>query len=292
MGKPIKEDFTPDPLHSFRLNHSVQNNLDSPWHNHEHYELFYIIKSHGIRFIGDNIDNFYDGDLAFLGIGLPHVWKNPKSYYQNNDLKIEAICLQFKENAFGESFFTLPELIHIRDFLNRSAQGFMILGQTKTRIINLLHEMLECAGMMRLLKLFEILNILAASPDLLQITQSSQDWSSFRSSDKRLVKVFDLVSTQFQREISLEEAASAASLSKAAFCRLFKKVTLKSFVDYLNFVRIRVASELLESSELSIAEIGYKCGFRNQSYFNYIFRRVNGHTPTDHRKRMNMNKHK
>jgi hypothetical protein len=192
MGKPLHEDFTSDPLHSFRLKHSVQSNLDSPWHVHEHYELFYIIKSHGIRFIGDNVDSFVDGELVFLGSGLPHVWKNPSYYYSSKDQKIEAICLQFRETAFGEAFFDLPELSKVKEFLSRSAQGLIILEKSKTIIIKLLYEMLECSGLSRLVKLLEILNILAVSTELKPITQSVQNWSSYRSSDKRLVRVFEI----------------------------------------------------------------------------------------------------
>ena len=47
--------------------------LDAAWHYHSQYELLYITKSTGIRFVGDSVTHFEAGDLVLVGPYLPHL---------------------------------------------------------------------------------------------------------------------------------------------------------------------------------------------------------------------------
>jgi YesN/AraC family two-component response regulator len=71
--------------------------------------------------------------------------------------------------------------------------------------------------------------------------------------------------------------------STCRFMNLFKEVTGRSFVAYLNRFRVDKAKEMLVSTNKQISEIGLETGFCNQSYFGVVFRRVTGVTPLEYR---------
>src|ERR1700709_2354523 len=50
--------------------------FDFPWHYHPEFELTYISNIQGVRYVGNNIENFYENDLVLLGSNLPHCWIN------------------------------------------------------------------------------------------------------------------------------------------------------------------------------------------------------------------------
>tara|TARA_R110000868_G_scaffold99603_5_gene274066 strand:+ start:938 stop:1168 length:231 start_codon:yes stop_codon:yes gene_type:complete len=75
-------------------------------------------------------------------------------------------------------------------------------------------------------------------------------------------------------------------MTKNAFCKYFKKRTNKTYIQFLNELRIEHASQLLRKSiEQPIAEISELSGFNNLSNFNRQFKNIKGHSPSFARKR-------
>jgi YesN/AraC family two-component response regulator len=87
----------------------------------------------------------------------------------------------------------------------------------------------------------------------------------------------------YEKEISLDEIAKIVSMSVVSFSRFIKKRTGKTFIDSLNDIRLGHTSRLLIDTRLSIAEISYKCGYNNMSYFNRVFKKKHGYTPKEFR---------
>lgn len=81
------------------------------------------------------------------------------------------------------------------------------------------------------------------------------------------------------RPLSLKELADRASFSTVYFHKLFKASTGKTLHDYIEEQRIQKAIDMLLSSEATLADIAYECGFSSQSYFSYAFKRKMGMTP-------------
>ena len=100
----------------------------------------------------------------------------------------------------------------------------------------------------------------------------------------RLKIVYEFIESNFQRPISLEEMALKANLSKAAFCRYFKKMTQLTFTEFLNQYRIEQAKRLLKSDK-NVTETCFECGFESLSYFNRIFKKVVGQNPIQFKKK-------
>ena len=99
----------------------------------------------------------------------------------------------------------------------------------------------------------------------------------------RLNKVIEFTFKEFSRTITLKEVATLANLTAEAFCKYFKTRTRKTYISFLNEIRVNHACRLL-TEDKSISTICYDCGFTNLSNFNRIFRKLKQHTPGEWRK--------
>jgi two-component system response regulator YesN len=99
-----------------------------------------------------------------------------------------------------------------------------------------------------------------------------------------LLRVLEYINQNFQRNLTLQEAAQAAGLSAFHVSRLLKRHTGRTFLQHLTQRRVRQAMQLLERTDQSCPEIAYATGFCDQSYFIKQFKRVAGVTPGRYRR--------
>jgi YesN/AraC family two-component response regulator len=104
-----------------------------------------------------------------------------------------------------------------------------------------------------------------------------------QSNVKRLAPLLEHIEQYYQEPIRVNDAARLCAMSDCCFMHLFKQVTGRSFVAYLNAFRVARAQNMLTSTDKAIAEISLETGFCNQSYFGVIFRRITGMTPLEYR---------
>ena len=82
----------------------------------------------------------------------------------------------------------------------------------------------------------------------------------------------------------LEDMCRTLGIDKYNFCKIFKKATGLTFFSYLTGVRLRSAEKLLSSTDKSITEIALECGFSTSQYFNRVFLKEKGCSPSEFRK--------
>lgn len=101
----------------------------------------------------------------------------------------------------------------------------------------------------------------------------------------RLKDILKYVETNYHEKITIADAAGICGFSESHFMKFFKTTMAVSFTDYLNSYRLTMAARMLASSSDSIANIAAETGFENLSYFNRVFKRKYGCTPTGFRSR-------
>ena len=94
----------------------------------------------------------------------------------------------------------------------------------------------------------------------------------------RLARTF--ISNHRAEDINLADVARATHVSSFYFCKIFKKATGLTFVEYRNRLRIESAKKMLLNLNLTVSEIAYSVGFQSLTQFNRLFRRLVGKSPT------------
>ena len=257
--------------------------LDNTWHYHPEFELLYISKSTGIRFVGDSVANFSPGDLVLVGAFLPHLWRNDLDYYKEADTgKVKTIVLKFLANFIGEEAFKIPEFSGINQLLEQSKYGICFGRGTSKKLHNELIEIVDLSPAAQTIKLLDLLYRLSLATD--KTILSSTDMRQYaKAHSHRLDNVLKYISDNYANTISLNDISEIAYMTPSSFCRFFKKMTNKSFTQFLNEVRIRNASRLLIQEDLPISEICYKVGYNSHTNFNKQFKLIMGSTPKNYR---------
>ena len=282
--KPVLEYLPRNLGESFVTKFFDYNFYPTPWHFHPEYELVLVTESTGKRFIGDQVSDFKPGDLALIGPYLPHTYKNEVQYFNEcSSLRAKSIVVHFKEDSFGETFFSLPETQKIAALLARSVKGLAVKGKTNSTISEKLHRLIDAQGLTRWLLLVDILDILSESKELAYICTGTIIGQN-RNETIRMNRIIDFVIKNFNREILLSEAADIANMAENSFSRYFSQRTRKSFTGFVNEVRLNHASKLLIETHKSVTEIGLECGFNNLSNFNRQFRKLYNKNPLTFKK--------
>lgn len=97
----------------------------------------------------------------------------------------------------------------------------------------------------------------------------------------QMVKYID---NHFQSRLYLKDLSAKFYINQVYCCQFFKKNLGKTFSEYVTELRIKKACELLKHTELSIEEVATKVGYVDYYYFNKVFKKQCGITPTKFRK--------
>ncbi len=95
----------------------------------------------------------------------------------------------------------------------------------------------------------------------------------------QLKQALEFIESSYTLPLSLHEISESVGMSPKYFCRFFQEMTHRTPIDYLNYYRIERACYLLLTTNLSITEVAFSCGFNDLSYFIKIFKRYKGTTP-------------
>jgi len=260
----------------FLRNENIKSHV---WHYHPEVELIFVCGGSGKRQIGSNISYFTEGDLVMMGSNLPHCGMTNEN--TNNDYEM---VIQFKPDFLGEFVWELPELHRIAQLLERSKAGIVFGENVKKTVGTLVVEMHESSSLQRLVRFLEILDILASTQDYRILNAGKYYLQTQVEDNERINHIFNYVKDHFREQLTLEEIAELANMKVPSFCRYFKKITNKTFTQFVNEYRITHSLKLLAEKPLSITEVCFESGFNNFSYFNKTFKEYIHKSPSQYRK--------
>jgi AraC-like DNA-binding protein len=280
MSKASFEIITSAKRESFLVKKFDKKAFEAPFHFHPQVELTCITKGKGKRFVGNNMTGFENTDVVLVGSNLPHCWKLAPV-----DMKASAIVIQFNYHFLGETFFELPEMNRIKKLLKRSEAGIEFRGKMKEQTRSAMELLLEKKDHFdKMISLLDILNKLSVTKEYFLLNKKNSVDVQSHDNRERINKVFAYIVENFHDEILLNDASSIIGMTPNAFCKYFKKMTRKTFMETVIDYRINFATQQLVETDKSVADVCFESGFRDMSHFYKTFSSRMEMSPLNYRK--------
>ncbi|MDE6055931.1 MAG: AraC family transcriptional regulator [Lachnospiraceae bacterium] len=258
------------------------------WHWHEEVEFQYI--QQGQAYITCDEDNIAvsAGDIVFINQAVRHfitpagpdgvifssIIVNPSFILGLGQLELENKYIN--PITANRSF----NCLHITSTDNLYQQFMPLLKQliaiNEDRPSG--YELMSKAYILQLWKLlYDQLPAKSASSSKVSVRTSNQD-------AQRAKQAMLYIQEHFMESVTLDDIAGSILVSKSECCRCFKRATGLSPIEYLMKYRIMESAKYMHrKTHESISEIAGAVGFNNTSYFNKIFKKLIGCTPTEYR---------
>ena len=263
-----------------------QDNLEkSTWHYHNNFEISFITEGSGKRIVGDSIEEFQPGDLAFIGRNLPHVWIADKDTRTPSKRTLEMVILQFTSNVLFPQLLILPEFSNIKRALDLSERGIQIIGYTLNEVSEIMLQLPYLKSFERMLHFFTLMDIIGKSETNVQLASNEYLKIRFTPGNKRIAVIHEYLMNNYREEVNLKRLAVLVNMAEGSLCRFFKMNMGITIFEYLNKIKIEFACKLLMDQNHSMTEVSFDSGFNNLSHFNNQFKKINGVPPSEYRKR-------
>ncbi len=253
-----------------------------PVHVHPEYELNFMENAKGARrIIGDSTEIIDDLELCLIGNGnLEHGWVD----LDHPDSPLHEITIQFHSDLFLQSLLNKKQFQSLSIMFENAKKGIVFSREVILKVKDKLNSLTtNKSSFNSVIELIMILHELSLDENARTLCNSTFTNEKDSSESRRIQKVVNYLQANYQKEVHLHEMADYIGMSEVSFSRFMKKRTGKNFVEYLNDLRLGIASRLLVNSNKSVAEITYECGFNNLSNFNRIFKKRKGSTPKEFR---------
>lgn len=281
--KPKFESISPNFGNSFTYKKFNKDDIkkNTHWHYHPEIEMVYVNGGTGKRQVGSNLSYYTWGTLILVGSNLPHCGFTDQFTGHRNET-----IIHMREDFLGDGFFNIPETSKIKNLFQLARRGIVFSGDTKIKVGKMMENMEQQTDFQRLISILNVLNELANTDEFRILNAEGFALLSDVKDNDRINLVFNHVKTNFKEEIPLDVVADLVSMAVPSFCRYFKKITHKTFTQFVNEYRLVHASKLLAEQPISITEVCYESGFNNFSYFNKKFKSFTGLNPSEYRKQL------
>jgi len=248
-------------------------------HRHVEYQIICIVEGFGQLLVDDNLHDFQQGDIFLVGSNQAHVFKNDNS----TGRVVQSISVFFNLEGKLLNMLNLPELNVLLEFINSKCRGFRVPKQHLTQIRRRIDILKKSERMDQLVNFFYLLKSLNMVSSELSPLSGVSHIESESLGGFKINTLCQYIENHFKENITLCDVSEKANLTPQAFCRYFKKSTGKTFVSFLNEVRVREACRLLGNDKYDcVSIIAYNSGFNSITNFNRVFRSVIGTSPKEY----------
>ena len=252
-------------------------------HRHKEIQITWVVNGDGTLILGNTMQYFQSGDMFVIGANQPHLFKSEPSFFDlQNRKKVHSLNIFFNPTGFLSHLLAFPEMLSIKKFVGSSSFGMQASVKNATKLGEYFLKIGNAAAGFRLAYFIELLQVMANFKSWQYLSAQSIATNITDSEGLRMNEIYRYTMDHFTGNITLEEIASIACLTPQSFCRYFKKHTDKTYVHFLNEVRINEAcKKFIENHFDCIGNVAYKCGFNSVVSFNRVFKSITRKTPKD-----------
>lgn len=226
------------------------------------YQIIYISEGSGTFTSGDNTFEVVPGSVLLLFPNILHTYKP----------NIEVGWTEFWVGFQGNYADTL-----VQEEILTPSKPFYRIGY-HTSLLSLFAAIFEEVNKQEPLYQFRVgAKIMSLLAEVFSFGKKDIQHSKSQEIVERAKHIFN---EHIYEHLDLDEVAGEIGISKSHLCEVFRLYTDMTPYQYFIHAKINKAKELLETENLSIKEISFKLGFRDQYYFSRLFRNKTGIPPS------------
>lgn len=265
-------------------------------HSHEFMQMLYILNGKITNEVNGKTETVKKGELVLI----PPFVKHRNDYFEGADLFTISFMPSIIDSTFDTPFaiddstnFSRlyfvpfiemgkdPELIKKQHFI--SAETLAI----KDLFWSIYDEFKTGTDMDKVIMHANFLKVMALISRHYQRNKEQSEQIEKSPHHKHFEKVqesIQYIQDNFKKDLKINELIKRCGISSTYFRMIFKEITGKSFVQYLNELRIYHAIVLIKKTSLNLNEISYEVGFSEFQNFHRTFRKIIGCSPSEYRK--------
>ncbi|MGM9604075.1 MAG: helix-turn-helix domain-containing protein [Faecousia sp.] len=240
-------------------------------HWHEYVEFLWLREGHLTAIVQADTYEMEPGDLLVINSGELHMTR-----ISQRNSSCPYVLIQLSHQCLGE-YFPGKEGLRFTTLIRRKEmEEHPVLLQSLSAMQQLFEGNEDGYQLLFRARFCEFLHAMYKHHSATTLRRTEN------ATTRDLNRVMDTVAWvqgHFREPLSLEDAAEHLSISKEYFCRIFKKYTGQTFLDYLCMIRTTRLYEQLQSSDLSIPVLMEQNGLTNYKTFLRTFRCLYGTTP-------------
>lgn len=245
-------------------------------HTHEYIEIFYLRS--GVCYYSVNGNDFHllAGELFIVPPGVSHCTR-----YEGK-VDCERVVIYIEPALIPQHFINAhPDII---DAISRSSK-IVLSKNGRLKVDEYIELMIrenavpdEYSSEMLVMQTLLLLLTFKRKGVFVYETLTAKSGISYD-----IEQAMHHIAMNYSGSITLEETADIVGLSSTYLSKKFKKTTGRSFAEYVNYIRLRQAAQMLLTTDDNITKISYDCGFNSSNYFKDCFKKTYKMSPREYR---------
>ncbi len=263
-------------------------NHDQKWpgiaHAHAYVQIWYVFQGGFTHEIEGRVYKVNKGDMIIVPPYVEHKVTTDKDSCAIYGCDF-ALDILSRDGLFASKQAARPDPGNLLDMLLRIRDKYELSDVMQLRVENMFKKMMGIYQKKQPYSLVELKGYLLRMLANVMRSINSTDAYTIESDSYfgNINEVLTYTNEHITDRIYLKDIAKVAKMSVSSFSYYFKQYTGKTYVDYVNSIRLDLAKTLLIETELSISVIGRRAGFTDSAYFNRYFKKVVGCTPREYR---------
>ncbi|MFZ4863070.1 AraC family transcriptional regulator [Sphingobacterium sp. Mn56C] len=263
----------------FAILEDKKDNFYNYYHRHDEAQITYILKGKGTVMVGNILQAFQSGDVFIFKANEPHMFDRDMDDEEEIG-DIHAIHI-FVNQERMKKLYHIPEFELVRDYLDNLDFSKQVDRSHSESLLHYFTNLLVKTSMPRFTEFLSLLYTLALhDADAISLYSGVRNMTYSDKDGVRISQVYKYTFDHYAEEITVDQVASVVHMTPTSFCKFFKKHTMKTYISFLNEVRIEKACQLLVNHKTeNIAEVAFQVGFNNVVHFNRVFKNVTHNSP-------------